>query len=37
MQFWTDFHEIHMVGAGPHMRELYFFGNNRSNRTTDLG
>ncbi len=20
-QFWTDFHEIHMVGASPHMAE----------------
>ncbi len=23
LQFWTDFYEIHMVGAGPHMGEPY--------------
>ncbi len=24
-QFWSNFHEIHMVGASPHMDEPYFF------------
>ncbi len=42
MQFWTNFHEIHMVGAIPHMAEtvfcfVFFLENNRPNRTTDRG
>ncbi len=39
MQFWTNFREVLMVGASPHIGEpnFFFFGNNRSNRTTDMG
>ncbi len=36
-QFWIDFYEIHMVGAGPPMSDSVVFGNNRPNRTTDMG
>ncbi len=36
-QFWTNFHEINMVGAGPLMGESYYFGNNQPNKITDMG
>ncbi len=41
MQFWTDFHEILMVGASPHTGVPYFFiffifWNNWSKRTSDV-
>ncbi len=37
LQLWTDFHDIHMVGAGPPIGEPYCFINNRPNKTIDMG
>ncbi len=37
LQFGTDFHEIYMVDAGPPCVNPIIFGNNRPNRTTDIG
>ncbi len=32
-QFWTDFHEILMVGTGPLMGEPYYFWKQMAQRT----
>ncbi len=36
-QFRTDFQEIHMVGAGPHIGEPYCFWEQSASTTTDMG
>ncbi len=36
-QFWTDFHEIHVVGAGSLMGQSYCFWKQPANRITDMG